>query len=84
MTTWYKIDDPENPPPKDGTSILLWWPQGQIYTSSQAVHVAHWSLWGSGIWESSTSGHRYIGLSNEFTHWAPLPAAPATSKHPAG
>jgi hypothetical protein len=24
MTKWHKIDDPDNPPPKDGTKVDMW------------------------------------------------------------
>lgn len=59
--------------PKNGTTFLGYVPAWRDYVARQDVCPMHWSGWGGGIWESSTSGHR---IHDEVTHWMPLPAPP--------
>ncbi len=59
--------------PKDGTSVLGFFPVLVGYTARQDVVPMHWSGWGGGIWANSTSGHN---IDNAPTHWQPLPAPP--------
>lgn len=58
--------------PKDGTAVLGWVPR-LGYVARQDCIPMHWSGWGGGVWENSTSGHK-IGVEPEF--WMPLPPPP--------
>lgn len=62
--------------PKDGTTILAHNPRGLAFFARQDVVPVHWTGWGGGAWENSTSGHKVF---DELTHWMPLPAPP--NKH---
>lgn len=65
---WKPIDTA----PKDGTTILVY--TGPCcYVAKQNVIPVHWSGWGGGVWENSTSGGK---LSADPTHWMPLPPEP--------
>lgn len=60
--TWHRIDDPENPAPKDGTIIIV--PGG----------IAHWY---GGEWRSLTAMD-YPGRKIEWQvkHWMRFPNPP--------
>lgn len=60
---WHRIDDPDNPPPKDGTLILLL-PYGEL----EDLFVSYWDSrderWANNEWSN-------------ITHWAHMPPPPA-------
>jgi hypothetical protein len=62
--------------PKDGTAVLGYFPSRRGYVASQEFVPIHWSGWGGGVWENSTSGGRPV---DKPTHWMPLPAAPVAT-----
>lgn len=63
--------------PKDGTTVLAYRPSGAGFVSRQDVVPVHWSDWGGGEWENSTSGYK---IFDALTHWKPLPAAPTAAE----
>lgn len=75
MSKWQPIETA----PKDGTSVLLWFPSRQGYVGRQDCVPCHWSEWGGGVWENATSGHMQ---SDTPTHWMPLPAPPQPKAPP--
>lgn len=69
MSEWQPIETA----PKDGTTILAFYPSLTGYTARQDVAPIHWSEWGNGVWENATSGGKPSSLP---THWMPLPEPP--------
>lgn len=70
--TWHRIDDPENPAPKDGTEILL----GYFDLPGQrGYEIAWWNSWKK-LWHS---GRGLLLAAGPFspTHWMSLPPPPA-------
>jgi hypothetical protein len=77
--TWHRIDDPENPPPKDGSWILVFEPSD--YAAYPKVHVVRW-----GVPEWSDGDHTWVTIAlgpnpdnfcaDGATHWTPLPPPP--------
>ena len=61
--TWHKIDDPDHPPPKDGTRIMLGWARGFV--------GAGWYYPKGKIWQTDRAG-----VSSYPTHWQSLPSPP--------
>jgi hypothetical protein len=59
--------------PKDGTTVLAYFPTREGYFARQDVVPIHWTEWGNGVWENSSSGHK---VSDHPTHWMPLPSRP--------
>ena len=62
--------------PRDGTAFLGYMPGRRGYVARQDVCPMHWSAWGGGTWENSTSGHH---IHDAVTHWMPLPAPPGSA-----
>lgn len=60
--------------PRDGTTILAHIPKLRGYTARQDVVPVHWSGWGGGTWENSTSGSKLMEF--DLSHWMPLPPPP--------
>ena len=80
---WHRIDDPDNPPPKDGTCVLLWgiW-AGEINGPDDvpSVAVCYYSTGksdfpGTGWWD--VDGADAYASWMMPTHWMPLPPPPA-------
>lgn len=71
MHTWLPIETA----PKDGTSVLGFIPGRSGYIARQDIVPVHWSGWGGGVWDNSTSGHH---LSSDPSHWMPLPLGPGS------
>lgn len=71
MSQWKPIETA----PKDGTSILGYFPGRGGYVARQDMIPIHWCGWGGGMWQNSTSGHNL--MSNKVTHWMPLPDPPS-------
>lgn len=69
MSEW----QPMETAPKDGQTILAHKPSGLAFSARQDVVPVHWTGWGGGAWENSTSGHKVF---DDLTHWMPLPAPP--------
>jgi len=75
---WFRIDDPKNPPPKDGTRVLAYWPD--VYGNSSAVQIESWF----GPWSKHNSKETWQNCwewadgPNAPTHWRPLPPPPVT------
>jgi hypothetical protein len=59
--------------PRDGTTILAYFPLLTGYIARQDVAPVHWTEWGGGVWENSSSGGK---PSSSPTHWRPLPEPP--------
>jgi hypothetical protein len=61
----------------DTTGRYGWWlahkPSGLAFSARQDIVPVHWTGWGGGAWENSTSGHKVF---DDLTHWMPLPAPP--------
>jgi hypothetical protein len=73
--TWYEIDDPEHPAPRDGTPVLVWGPDPD---HSLGFHPR--SCWWSqrfDMWvvRESVSEATYI-QEDAISHWRPLPPPP--------
>lgn len=73
QTTWYRIDDPDNPPPDDPHVRGLW----------INVHKGHpYFQIDSGFIDDDTG--RFLGYdaddfgwdAGDYTHWMPLPTPP--------
>lgn len=69
---WYRIDDPQNPPPRNGTQIDLF---NEI--SGFRFPNSYWEEWGKdeiGItvfgWYSAGAG--YVERYGRPTHWSPI------------
>ena len=89
---WHRIDDPDNPPPKDGTWIDLWREIGSSSYGSPRV-TARWDdeisawVWPDDVFDPWTQrgrnrAERMIANEENFfdrspTHWMPLPPPPA-------
>ena len=70
MNDWQPIETA----PRDGTAVLGYIPSKRgAYLARQDVVPIHWSGWGGGVWDNSTSGHHIV---EEVTHWMPLPEPP--------
>ena len=69
MSEWRTIDSA----PKDGSAFLGYIPSRRGRIARGDVCPMHWSGWGGGTWDSSTSGHH---IHEEVTHWMPLPQPP--------
>ena len=72
MTTWTPIDDPDNPAPRDGTTIIIY---------DHEVLVAEWSLYLHDRTNTKIEGWDIMGCEHEVcninpTHWMPLPSPP--------
>lgn len=74
QTTWHRIDDPDNPPPKDGPHVRGLWVnvhEGCPYFQQD-----------SGFIDYDTG--RFLGYdgddfgwdADDYTHWMPLPTSP--------
>lgn len=90
MTDWHRIDGP-NPPPRDGTKIVIAHPDWDCfpvavwmeYPSYPVMDGEGRDVWMSG-WGHDASGFHYgcedywLGWAGdpEPTHWMPLPAPP--------
>jgi hypothetical protein len=59
--------------PKDGQTVLAYVPARKGFVSRQDVIPVHWSSWGGGVWENSTSGGK---VNDNPSHWMPLPEPP--------
>lgn len=92
MTDWHRIDDPEYPPPKDGTRILLAkfdWAHGLGAFFPRLDDNLTYGLWWvsagywSDKWENWNDGIEPSGLAGP-THWAEitLPEPPGDEKSP--
>lgn len=62
---WHRMDDPQNPPPKDGTWVLI---TSTRWNGNCEVAGWHFQQWRSG---AVPDGYYF-----EPTHWTPLPAPP--------
>jgi len=71
MSDWISVE--EDLPPKDGTCVLGFFPDRAGFVADQRYIPIHWSGWGGGTWDSTTSGHH---ISGDPTHWMPLPDLP--------
>lgn len=61
---WYRMDDPENPPPKDGRLIL-------VATKAASTWAGMWVAYSrDGCWQVTVERHVHP------THWTPLLAPP--------
>lgn len=74
---WHRIDDPDNPPPKDGTWILV----NDIDAWGPRVQVVRWDEWiFSGKrgfdWQTIELGPYNETHTPQATHWMPLPPPP--------
>lgn len=67
---WVSVKDKE--PPKDGTCIWGFFPEKAGYFADQRYIPIHWSEWGGGTWDNTSSGHH---ISGSPTHWM-LPNPP--------
>ena len=64
--TWHRIDDPENPAPKDGTLIVVaWWNRAR---SAWAARDARW--------DGSAWACPYGDIFETPDFWAPFPNPP--------
>lgn len=69
--------------PKDATRILVFFgdildDRGCGIIGSKRVAIIYWGGWGGGIW-TADSGHSG-GISEEPTHWMPLPEVPTATQ----
>ena len=71
---WHRIDDPDNPPPKDGTRVFLWLADegfpvlgAWIDFDDPSANPDEWYTF---------EMHQYA-VFNDVTHWMPLPPPPA-------
>ena len=75
---WQPIDDPDNPPPRDGRCVLLHCllrepnlgqvGQGKALNAAWIVHQAYWA---HGIWQTGT-----FYTVQDCDAWMPLPTPP--------
>jgi len=79
--TWYRIDDPEHPPPKDGTPVWVWWAEHE--RGIEAVYSIYDDYYDGASDEFKPCWHARWGEIDSYgaadifpTHWQPLPAPP--------
>jgi hypothetical protein len=71
MTEWFRIDDPEHPPPKDGTSVLVVAPDSDGVLRAWVADFTPGDEW---VMDDAEGRWTYL----DPTHWRPLPALPET------
>lgn len=69
--SWHRIDDPDNPPPMDGTKILAY---DGIGTFTVEWHSCGWM-------GSEVDGDPFPSDDLPITHWMPLPTPPKGPTH---
>ena len=80
---WHRIDDPDNPPPKDGTLVLLY---GSGTVAPGIFHLGDWLFW-DGDTTDDFSGNP-AGAFNGWvagygpTYWKPLDPPPPAEDTP--
>ena len=73
MNDWQPISTA----PRDGTEILGYAPERRGRMIRQDVATMAWGWLGSGGWYSTANG---IPITEEVTHWMPLPDPPAVKE----
>lgn len=81
---WHRIDDPDNPPPRDGTEIDLWYDSKRYpgaYYSDKAVfeYGDVWPGWQVYVVEEDPVYSLALEVDDP-THWMPLHKPPQESK----
>jgi hypothetical protein len=71
MTEWFRIDDPDNPPPKDGRTILA----VSTKVGKRGYTLIFWDDMHE-EWAGYTSAHEAALVKHQPTHWVPLPERP--------
>jgi len=69
---WISVSEQE--PPKDGTSVLGFFPCISPNITDQRFVLIHWCGWGGGVWDDANGYH----ITGEPSYWMPLPAPPLT------
>ena len=78
-TTWYRIDDPDNPPPKDGTVVRLFYPDW-VEMDTRIGNASPGQV--EGFYAGSAEHGRWVIPHRMDTrdpipsHWRPLPTPP--------
>lgn len=74
LTTWHRIDDPDNPPPKDGTVIWAW------HVAKLNQHAAFDANIKKAQWLPDCEEWRVEGVGGNvppvISHWMSLPTPP--------
>lgn len=71
---WFKIDDPNNLPPKDGTCILICNVDGEVHEANWGRSWSeHYDSWAAPFSDQDEQGGRY---EFEPTHYALMPEPP--------
>lgn len=70
MTIWHRIDDPDNPPPRD-TGVIVYLPQKRPrkWTGDQVT----WGVLIDGLYWVGGDLRKF---DTDPTHWSPLPQPP--------
>ena len=59
--------------PRDGRTVLAYFPAQAGHAARQDVIAVYWTGWGGGRWETAWSGAK---LNAKPSHWMPLPDPP--------
>jgi hypothetical protein len=78
MTEWFRIDDPENPPPMDGSVVLLY--GGGSISAPAIYYMKEWRFWDGQVIDDCmgdpAGGFNSWLAGHGPTHWMPLPEPP--------